>query len=193
MSTDLGYVELIGADAVGQPGQRRFRLFVRTPRGSAVLWMEKEQLNSLSLAIDRFLAQLTQGQILRTEAQSGGQPMPEGMPADFPRKPSHDVQVVQMRLTYEERSGMLLLSAVPGEIIQGIGEQAQLVVHEEETISFLFTQQQAQRLASDITVLVAAGRPVCPFCHTPLDGSPHACIKQNGHREIIQDEEEEEE
>jgi hypothetical protein len=41
-----------------------------------------------------------------------------------------------------------------------------------------------------------AGRPVCPLCHEPLDEGPHACEKQNGHHQIIQimeDEEEEEE
>jgi len=37
---------------------------------------------------------------------------------------------------------------------------------------------------------------VCPLCQTPLDGGPHACVKQNGHHEIVQiveaeDEEEE--
>ena len=52
MGIELGPVWLLGADAVGQPGQRRFRLFVQSARGSAILWMEKEQLNSLSLSLD---------------------------------------------------------------------------------------------------------------------------------------------
>ena len=34
--------------------------------------------------------------------------------------------------------------------------------------------------------VLPAGRPICPLCHTPLDGGPHACVKQNGHREIMQ-------
>jgi len=36
---------------------------------------------------------------------------------------------------------------------------------------------------------------VCPLCGAPLDGGPHACVKQNGHHEIVQlveDDEEEE-
>ncbi|MDQ2903995.1 MAG: DUF3090 family protein, partial [Chloroflexota bacterium] len=70
MSTDLGIVELLGAEAVGQPGQRRFRLFARSSRGTAVMWMEKEQLSTLSVAVDRLLAHITEGQVLRVEAQA---------------------------------------------------------------------------------------------------------------------------
>jgi Protein of unknown function (DUF3090) len=91
MSTDLGPVEVLGAEAIGQPGQRRFRLFARSKRGSAIMWMEKEQLNELSLRVDRYLAQLTQGQVLRTEAQAGGlQASTMNMPADFPASPDQD-------------------------------------------------------------------------------------------------------
>src|SRR5256885_4234632 len=84
MSIELGSVELLGADAIGQPGQRRFCLFARSWHGSALMWMEKEQLNRLSLTLDRVLAQLTEGQVLRTEAQAGIRPAPTSLPADFP-------------------------------------------------------------------------------------------------------------
>src|SRR5690348_7273387 len=93
MSVDLGVVRTLGAEAVGQPGQRRFRLFVRNKHESAVMWMEKEQLNSLALTIDRFLAQLTAGQVLRIEAQVGGFHASSTLPADFPNVPDYELQV----------------------------------------------------------------------------------------------------
>src|SRR5213080_4888176 len=71
MNIELGRVDVLGADAVGQPGQRRFCLFARSWSGSAVMWMEKEQLNRLSLTLDQAMAQLSEGQVLRTEAQAG--------------------------------------------------------------------------------------------------------------------------
>src|SRR5437667_1216385 len=117
MSADLGPIGVLGADAVGQPGQRRFRLFAQNARGSAVVWMEKEQLNSLSLAIDRFLALITEGQVLRTEAVAGSRPPPPGMPADFPSKPTYDLQMGQIRLNYDERRAMFQFSVVPLEIL----------------------------------------------------------------------------
>src|SRR5947209_9873183 len=110
MSTDLGPVEVLGAEAIGQPGQRRFRLFARSKRGSAIMWIEKEQLNDLSLKVDRFLAQLTQGQVLRTEAQAGGlQASMVNMPADFPASPDRDFQIAELRIGYDDRRSLFLL------------------------------------------------------------------------------------
>jgi len=68
-----------------------------------------------------------------------------------------------------------------------------LLIQEDEAISFQFSQQQAQELAGTINVLMTGGRPVCPLCGTPLDGGPHACVKQNGYHEIVQVIEEEDE
>ncbi|MBV9231854.1 MAG: DUF3090 family protein [Chloroflexi bacterium] len=193
MSVDLGPVSVLGADAVGQPGQRRFRLFAQSARGSAVMWMEKEQLNSLSIALDRALALLTEGQVLRTEALAGAKSLPESMPVDFPRNPTYDFQVGQMRLNFDESDATFLLGVTPLEILMERGEEPQVIMREEDSVSFVFTQEEAQHLSNAITAVVSAGRPVCPLCHTPLDGGPHACVKQNGHREIIQIEEREDE
>src|ERR1700730_16867091 len=71
MSTrDLGVAEVLGAEAIGRPGERRFRLFARTKVYSALFWMEKEQLLNLALIIDRILAQTSEGRILRVEAEA---------------------------------------------------------------------------------------------------------------------------
>ncbi len=185
MSRDFGIVEILGAEAVGQPGQRRFRIYVQAERELAVMWMEKEQLNSLSLALDRFLAQVTEGQVLRMEAQSGSRPIASGMPTDFPVQPTYEFQVGQIKINYDERSTQFLLSAIPLQIVME-RDEPQVFMDENQAVSFLFTHRQAQHLSSTIALVVTSGRPVCPLCRTPLDGGPHACIKQNGHREIVQ-------
>ncbi len=189
MSVDLGYVRVLGADAVGQPGQRRFRLFVQTEQGSAIMWMEKEQLNSLSLALDRILAQITDGGVLRVEAQVNAKPGPTPMPSGFPKTPTYEFQVGQMKLSFDERDVAFTLNAIPLEIVMERGAEPQIVMREEGAVSFVFMQQEAQNLSNSINSVVASGRPVCPLCNTPLDGGPHACVKQNGHREILQIEE----
>ncbi len=153
---------------------------------SIALWMEKEQLNNLSIALDRILAQLTEGRILRTEAQASAQPPPEGAPANFPAKPNYEFQVGQLRISYDERRNLLVLISVPLEIVMEPGQEPQVILREEDSLSFRFTLQQAQHLSSSITILVSSGRPVCPLCGTPLDDGPHACAKQNGHRELVQ-------
>src|SRR5439155_17877423 len=117
MSLDLGSLEILGAASVGQPGQRRFCLYVQSRRGSAIIWMEKEQLNRLSLTLDQAMAQLTEGQVLRTEAQVGNPPVPPGLPADFPRTPEYDFRVAQMGLTYDLRDETFTFIVAPVEII----------------------------------------------------------------------------
>ncbi len=186
MSVELGRIRILGADAVGKPGERRFRLFVQTARGSAIMWMEKEQLNSLSLALDRAVAQLTEGQVLRTEARAGEQPTPGQMPADFPGTPDYELQVGQMRLGYDEEGEAFALSVVGIEIVLDSNEEPVVMMKEDDAISFFFSQEDAQELSTAITVVINSGRPVCPLCHAPLDGGPHACVQQNGHREILQ-------
>lgn len=188
MSIELGLAFTLGAEAVGQPGQRRFCLFAESRRGSAIMWMEKEQLNRLSFALDRALAQVTQGQILRTEAQAETPPEPLGLPADFPRSPEYDFREAQIGLTYDPRAETFTLTVAPVDIIIEPGqEEPQAQVRAEESISFLFTAQQAHSLTSAINAMLSAGgRPVCPLCGTPLDGGPHACVRQNGHYEVIQ-------
>jgi uncharacterized repeat protein (TIGR03847 family) len=197
MSMELGALEILGAAVVGEPGQRRFYLYVQSRRGSAVIWMEKEQLNRLSLTLDQVLAQLTEGQVLRTEAQVGGHSAPVGLPADFLKAPEYDFRSSQMGLTYNERDEMFTFTITPVEIVLEVGvEEPTVLLREDDAISFLFTQKQAQQLASAIAAQMSGGRPVCPLCQTPLDGGPHACVKQNGYHEIVQvleeDDEEEE-
>jgi len=115
------------------------------------------------------------------------------MPPDFPQSPDYEFQVGQMKLSFDERDGLFGLEVTPLGIIMSQGVEPQLIMREEDAISFAFTQQDARRLSSAITAVVISGRPVCPLCHTPLDEGPHACVKQNGHREILHIEEREEE
>ncbi len=185
---DLGVAHVLGAEAIGQPGQRRFRLFARTRASSAILWMEKEQLLNLSLVIDRMLAQISEGRILRVEAQAGGLPAAQDdLPNDFPASPDYEFRVGQLRLSFEGQQESFGMMVVPFEIEEDERGEPQISLHTDDALSLLFSIEQAQNLTSRITSLVSGGgRPVCPLCHTPLDGGPHACVKQNGHREIVQ-------
>ncbi|EFH87164.1 DUF3090 family protein [Ktedonobacter racemifer] len=185
MSNDLGRIETLGADAVGMPGQRRFRLYARSGLGSAVVWMEKEHLRTLAETLEGILGVIADGEVLRLEARPGGLPSPTGMPGDFPLTPTYDFQVGQMKLNFDEHNEMFLLSLAPMEIIEERGEPQALIL-EDEAVVLRFSPQEALELSNEIGLVVAAGRPVCPFCHMPLDGGPHACVKQNGHHKIVQ-------
>ena len=53
---DLGLVDSVEAVAIGEPGKRTFKITARGPRGEAIIWMEKEQLFQIGLAIKQFTA-----------------------------------------------------------------------------------------------------------------------------------------
>ena len=99
----------------------------------------------------------------------------------------------QLNLGYDEDRDVFLISATPLAIEMEGEEGPQAILREEEAVGFLFNQGDAQELAIAISAVVSAGRPVCPLCHAPLDGGPHACVKQNGHREVLQIAEDDEE
>src|SRR5207249_10391805 len=128
-SSDL--IEIVGAEAIGQPGQRRFRLFAMIHNISVALWMEKEQLNNLSIALDRILAQLTEGRILRTEAQASPPAPPRGAPANFSAKPEFEFQVCQLRISYDERRNLLVLTSIPLGIVMEPGQEPQVILRDE--------------------------------------------------------------
>ena len=54
---DFGRAELLEPEAIGEPGQRTFRLRVLSGSEAASLWLEKEQLVALTLAIRQLLEQ----------------------------------------------------------------------------------------------------------------------------------------
>ena len=53
---EFGPVIRLEADALGEPGQRTFCLLAAGKEGSAALWLEKEELQALGVAIDQLLA-----------------------------------------------------------------------------------------------------------------------------------------
>lgn len=178
---DFGQADLLDAEAIGQPGKRRFRLIARSAYGTASLWIEREQLEALSLALDRLLAEISGGIVLRPEAQATV-PRPPGAPADFPEAPDVDFQVAQLTLGYDEEHDAVVLLAAPLELVEQDGE---MVAHEDLDPQFAarISRQQATRLGGHITGVLAGGRPRCPFCGLPLEPE-HVCVKQNGYHPV---------
>lgn len=164
---DFGHAARLQADATGEPGQRRFRLLVDSPAGSACLWMEKEQLYGLALAIHRLLATLEETSE-QTPAPSEGTGRPDQAP---------DV---------EFQVGNLALGHTPDTDLHA------LLVYDAEapedgsaTLHCWANAQQLRDLADEALRVCAAGRPLCPLCHAPINpGEAHRCPKSNGHGQI---------
>ncbi len=162
--TEFGPVQHISADAVGQPGQRRFRLRAISQSGAyAFVWMEKEQLTAISEAIETTLEHANAA--LAPAAFAEPEPV-------FPLEANLDLDVRAGRLSLglnEETQRIVLMGAeAPAET-------------EGEAISLEFDFDAARRLRLQIAEVVAAGRRPCPFCGAPIDPAGHVCPRSNGH------------
>ena len=185
---DLGRVDLVQADAVGVPGSRRFRLRARTGTDWALIWVEREQVQALALAIEQLL---TQVQLQRREkaavADTGG-------PLDnFPLSPRLEFTAGRMGLGYDEEHDLAVLELT--DIESNLEDDDTEAEDDDEpkrdapdverdglTLVIRFTRAQAAALKEHCETTLQAGRPRCPLCGAPMgaDGA-HFCVRANGH------------
>src|ERR1700694_2850848 len=163
---DFGTVDLIGAESVGQPGSRRFRLYAQGRRETASLWLEKQQIEELSLGLDQLLAQATGGEARQTEGVAE-RLEPEPAPDDFPIQADVEFQVAGMQIGYDEARDVLALRAPPLEMLERDGGVCARADAEPQS-SARFSRRQALRLSRQLFAIISAGRPRCLFCGQPI-------------------------
>jgi len=155
----LGVSRGIDANAVGEPGQRRFHLLLNGERGTALLWLGKEQLQELALAIK---------QVLKKEVKEGTSLPPMAALSGF----DHDLEVERLLLGRDEGREMYVLLAYER------GRRGRAAV------AMLVADEQLDRLADRALQVCASGRPRCPLCGAPMNqGEAHVCVRANGHRQ----------
>ena len=164
---DLGRAITLTADAVGEPGSRRFRLLVEAQHGGACLWLEKEQLFQLAIAIQQLLSTM--------DATATGEP------TSAPPKSGdayHEFQVGRLMISEEVRGPILNLLAKDQEDEDSA----------DATVGTLVDIDQLKALSERALAVCAAGRPRCPLCGTPMGPEGHQCVRTNGyHREMVDD------
>jgi uncharacterized repeat protein (TIGR03847 family) len=161
---DLGLVADLIAESFGEPGQRTFRLLVRTPEGIVSLWLEKEQIVALGAALEELLERV----------RGGDAPI-------APRGPLFvgelEVRVGSLTLGFSSEQQGFVMEA--GDFISPF---------DFETIRLTASRGQLERAEEQIGQIVAGGRPRCPLCGTPLTGEPHFCPPSNGHAHLSEEE-----
>jgi uncharacterized repeat protein (TIGR03847 family) len=155
---DLGSCSVLDAESVGPPGQRYFRLRVVAEEGAALIWLEKEQLQQLGIAIK---------QMLKTEMAEAVDEAPSG-DAGFS---DYEFKVSRLALG-QDRDKQKYAILADGN------------VDDDRTVALVFwsDHQQIDRLADRALAVCAGGRPTCPLCSGPLnEGEEHVCVRTNGH------------
>ena len=172
----FGPATRLQAQAIGEPGHRTFRLLVESDDGrAAALWVEKEQLQALGLAVEQLLA----------EFQGKAAPRGARQPAldTFPPNPTVDFKVGRLALGQDESE----LESGPRYVLLVYDVEGSGSEEEEPTQPATFacraTREQLRSLSKNIAEVVAAGRPRCPLCGEPMDseGKSHGCVRSNGY------------
>jgi uncharacterized repeat protein (TIGR03847 family) len=151
-------------EAVGEPGQRRFRLMTIIDGETSIVWMEKQQLQALGLALDQMLDQLP---------DRGPDLGAADVPLDFDTETRRQFRVGRMELGYDERRDRLVIVA---HDLNGDDDD-----DDAPSLSCRLTRAQARELSVDAGTVVAAGRPRCTMCGAPMGPGRHVCPQQNGH------------
>ena len=171
---DFGRVTSLEAEAMGEPGQRTFRLRVSSDQRTASLWLEKEQLQALALALMRLLVQMGQPEYIPAAGAVANPLIP------FPEQPSLDLKVGRLGLGLDQAEGNIVLFAYEVEAEEE-SEQAE-AEQAEAVLACRAAPAQCRDLVAMIEGIVAAGRPICRLCLTPIDPEGHVCARSNGHR-----------
>jgi uncharacterized repeat protein (TIGR03847 family) len=163
---DLGLVDYLHCEAIGEPGQRTFNITARSERGEMVVWMEKEQLFQVGISLKQFLV----------THETPPDPAPFDVPPIDSPVPVHvEFKTGDMSLRHDPAADVftLVASDIPRE------ETGSEPLAE---ITFSFTRDKAEEIAQRSVEIVAAGRRPCPLCEAPLTpGENHFCVKVNGY------------
>ncbi len=163
---DFGPISHVDASAVGAPGQRTFRLLVSGEEGIASLWLEKEELQALGVAIDQMLARLSRKPEWKFYGSAPEQDDPAG---DAEASPSIEFKVGQLSLGFDTDKRMFVLLA----------HDAEDDPEGPATFTCLATASQLRSLSRRISTVVSAGRPRCVLCGDPIEPDGHVCVRLN--------------
>ena len=150
------------AEALGEPGQRTFRVLVDSGSSSAVIWLEKEQLFQFALALNQLLISLPEESSGRGAEQGEGEATP---PANL------EFKLGKLVLGHDGAREKIIIDAHDVES----GEEG------PPTVRVWGDRAQVSAFAEEALRECAAGRPICHLCGSPKDTEGHRCPRHNGH------------
>ena len=159
---EFSSVNELRPEAIGEPGQRTFRMLVDSESSSAVIWLEKEQLLQLALAVQQLLVAIPE---LRDSP--GAAPTVR----EAPGLTHLDFKAGKLALGHDSGSGLFMIDS---HDIESEDE-------DPPTVRFWLHRAQVETFAEESLRICAAGRPICPLCGGPIDPTGHMCPRVNGH------------
>ena len=164
---DFGRAELLEPEAIGEPGERVFRLRVMSSTEAASLWLEKEQLATLTLAMRQLLEQAD-------EPEQDEELEPEPSARAFPVQAEIDFKLGRLGIGYDDRRRMVTLFAYAMDL----DEDA------PPTFACQVSLQQCETFTERAETTINAGRPICILCGVAIETDGHKCLRRNGHSKL---------
>jgi uncharacterized repeat protein (TIGR03847 family) len=185
---ELGPVDRITADAVGEPGQRTFYLQVRAGDDLITVVVEKEQVMLLSQSVLELLADvpLETGSLDETalELEEPVDPRFRAGRLSIGYDPDQDRFLLEITeydpdededQDEEDDAG----DETEEDLVRALTEE---LAGDRETIRLWASREQMLALSRHGAEVAERGRPTCRFCGNPIDPEGHVCPATNGHR-----------
>lgn len=171
---DLGTVDRITADAMGEPGMRTFYLQARAGAEVVTVIVEKEQVELLARSVLELLADNPRETAI-AEVDDDEQTLEDPIDPRF--------RAGRLSIGFDDTEDRFLLEIdefVPE--LEDEDDPRSLLVGEPESVTMWASREQMLALARHGEAVVARGRPRCQFCGNPIDPEGHVCPATNGHR-----------
>lgn len=156
---DMGPAEEFVAGALGEPGKRHFYLQITAASETVWLHAEKQQVAALGSQCLTLLAAAD-----LTPDSDAVATIRSDLAIREPDQELFGVGGIQVAVLESELIALVITSS-----------------EEDETLRFVVAPEQLQAMAEHALDVVAAGRPLCPFCQLPEDPEGHRCPATNGH------------
>jgi uncharacterized repeat protein (TIGR03847 family) len=171
---DLGPVDHITADAVGEPGDRTFYIQARAGEELVTLIVEKQQVQLLAASVMELLEDAPATEPAVDESTMGLQE---------PLDPRWRAGRLSIGFDQERDLFLLEVEEFQPELEDVDVDEPLPIVPEAEPESIRIWASPAQMLALSRhgSAVAARGRPTCQFCGNPIDAEGHACPAMNGH------------
>lgn len=165
------------AGTVGPPGQRTFFLQASGGGRLSSVSLEKQQVSVLADRINDMLDSYAGG----AGGDHAAAEVEDNAPLDTPIE--DEFRVNTLSLGWDDDRKVVVIEALdsdPDEAADDGADPEPAVP--PSVIRVVLTPAQARAFARRCKVIVAAGRPPCPFCGGPLEVDGHICPRANGYR-----------
>jgi uncharacterized repeat protein (TIGR03847 family) len=159
---------------IGAPGEREFYFQVRQKNVLISIATEKSQATALAERITTIIREIKKNAPLSTVSPGAIDDQPLELPLDS------EFVVGAIGIAFDPTSLHIEIS-LRGEESDALSEE----VAEEDSgpvVEIKLDLSMALAFAQRTMALVAAGRPLCPFCISPIDPKGHLCPRANGYR-----------